>query len=78
MILVEAMFNDNLKRVVSRRREGKVENSSGFLIYNEVRRIIREVIKLKERRPSKRNAGIGITITKTMEITPAAIWRSLY
>jgi hypothetical protein len=42
------------------------------LIEREVNRIIKEKVRLTERRISRRRAGRGKIITRRMETTPAA------
>ena len=63
--------------MLSRRTEGKVENSRGWLMYREVRRMSRATVKLQESRMSRRRVGRGMTMTIRMETTPIAMAISL-
>jgi hypothetical protein len=77
MSRVEAMFRESRKRVVTRSREGNVENSRGLIRYREVNKTTKESVMLTESRRSSRNGGRGRTITIRMATTPIATQRSL-
>jgi len=74
---VEAIFKDSRKRVVSRRTEGKVENSRGWVMYIEVRSTNREMVKLHDKRTSKSRVGRGMIMTSRMATTAPAMQTSL-
>jgi hypothetical protein len=58
--------------VVIRRREGKVKNSMGLMVYKERSSTIREKVRLKLKRRSKSKLGRGKIITIRVMITPKA------
>jgi hypothetical protein len=69
---VEATHRERRKRVVTKRREGKVKNSMGLTVYRERRSTIKEKVRLKLKSRSRSRRGRGKIITKRVMITPRA------
>ncbi len=76
MIRVDATFSDKRSRVTINKREGNTENSRGAIMNTATSRMTMEKVRLKDRRISRRNVGMGITMTTRMVITPAATTNS--
>jgi hypothetical protein len=74
---VDATFNESLKRVVTRRRDGKMEKSKAFIVYMAIKRMVIAMVIFKARKMSRTIDGKGIIITIRIVITPMTVPISL-